>query len=82
MPAQALTPALYAIAGVDCCVADDVAAYVRLAVTLATDPARRAAAASAIAARRGALYESGAAVREVEAFLRRALRLADASLPP
>ena len=71
----ALTRALYAIAGVDGLVAPDVEAYARLAVAIANDGARRAAAAAAIAAGRGRLYESAAAVAEVGGFLARALRV-------
>ena len=70
----ALTVALYAIAGVDCCVAATVEAYADLAVDIAKSPAKRAAASAAIAGGRDRLYESAAAVREVEDFFERALR--------
>ena len=70
----ALTAALYAIMGVDGLVAATVDEYVDLAVSLANDPAKRAAASAAVTAGAAKLYEVDAAVREVEGFFERALR--------
>jgi len=60
--------------GVDECIARDADDYVRIALKLGTDPAYRARVKAKIEARSGALFEDEGAVRELEAFLLRAVR--------
>jgi predicted O-linked N-acetylglucosamine transferase (SPINDLY family) len=68
-----ITRALYAKAGYDELVVASEEEYAEKAVRLATDADYRAAAVAAITERCPVLYEDDAEVRDLEAFLERAL---------
>lgn len=71
----ALTVALYDIMGVSGCVASSINEYVETAVRIASNATLRASIRARLDAARSSLYESMAAVREIEAFFIRALKL-------
>jgi predicted O-linked N-acetylglucosamine transferase (SPINDLY family) len=73
-----VTVGAYRQMGIDGAVATTPAEYVQLAVGIANDRARRARLSEQILAASGALYEDDAAIREIEAYLERAI--ADAEL--
>ena len=68
------TAAAYRAMGMSRCIAENADQYVDLAVRLANDPAERRAASCEIAATRDTLFDSIAAVREIEEFFEQAIR--------
>jgi predicted O-linked N-acetylglucosamine transferase (SPINDLY family) len=77
-----ITSALYHQMGVPDCVAADPQDYVRIALRLGTDPARRDEVRGRILARKHMIYEDEEAVRELERFLLDAVEKSRAAPAP